>query len=207
MSVATGPRTGHVSVTTEFTVDVDTAEALWEMYSASFVALQDRAAARQLVSRHDFDLEVLDPRVTKYIARTDDGSLAGLSTLSNDLTTVPWISPEFYAARYPVHFAERTVFYCGISMVHPDARSTRAFAQMVSAFGRDIAAVNGILAADMCRFNVEGVEVARMVTLMMNRAWGSAHLVELDTQIYMAWEPGDNEPRADHIAAALATGR
>lgn len=195
MSVTTSAISGHVSVTGELAVDADTAEALWDMYYESFCSLQRRAAGRQLVSRRDFDLEVLDHRVTKYIARTPEGTIVGLSTLSNDLTTVPWISPEFYADRYPVHFAQRTVFYCGIAMVHPDARSTRAFAQMVSAFGQDIAAANGILAADMCRFNIDGMELARMVTLMMKRAWGSANRVELDTQVYMAWEPGDRRTR------------
>jgi hypothetical protein len=207
MSVATtNSLTSLVSVTTETTVDEDTAEALWEMYSLSFQALQTRAAARQLVSRSDFDLEVLDPRVTKYIARGAEGTLLGLATLSNDLNTVPWISPEFYEVHYPVHVARKAVYYCGIAMVHPDARNTRAFAQMVSAFGRDIAVAKGILAADMCRFNIDGLELARMVTLMMKRAWGSANQVELDRQVYMAWEP-DQQPGQDGATSPLAAAR
>ena len=201
MSVTTSTLTNYVSVTAETTVDAETAEALWEMYYLSFEALQTRAAARQLLTRSDFDLEVLDARVTKYIARGADGTLLGLATLSNDLTTVPWISPEFYEVHYPVHVARKAVYYCGLAMVHPDARNTRAFAQMVSAFGRDIAAAKGILAADMCRFNIDGLELARMVTLMMKRAWGSANQVELDRQVYMAWEP-DAEPAQDDPAAA-----
>jgi hypothetical protein len=205
MSVTTKAMTGFVSVTAETSVDESTAEALWEMYSLSFQSLQRRAAARQLVSRADFDLEVLDDRVTKYIARGADGTLLGLSTLSNELSTVPWISPEFYEAHYPLHFARKAVFYCGIAMVHPDARSTRAFAQMVFAFGRDIAAAKGILAADMCRFNIDGLELARMVTLMMKRAWGSANQVELDRQVYMAWEP--EVEGAEGVASGMAAGR
>jgi hypothetical protein len=203
MSVTTSTLTNFVSVTTETTVDDATAEALWDMYYLSFQALQTRAAARQLLSRSDFDLEVLDARVTKYIARGPDGTLLGLATLSNDLTTVPWISPEFYAVHYPVHVARKAVYYCGLAMVHPDARNTRAFAQMVSAFGRDIAAAKGVLAADMCRFNIDGLELARMVTLMMKRAWGSSNQVELDRQVYMAWEP-DPEPAQDGPTAAPA---
>jgi hypothetical protein len=206
MSMTTNAVRGFISVTTDTTVDDATAEALWEMYSLSFQSLQTRAAARQLVSRSDFDLEVLDSRVTKYIARDADGTLLGLATLSNDLSTVPWISPEFYEVHYPVHMARKAVFYCGIAMVHPDARNTRAFAQMVSAFGRDIAAAKGILAADMCRFNIDGLELARMVTLMMKRAWGSANQVELDRQVYMAWEP-DAEVAQDGSVVAVAAGR
>ena len=47
----------------------------------------------------------------------------------------------------------------------------------------------GILAADMCHYNIDTVELARTITLMMRRAWGGAELVELDRQTYLAWEP------------------
>src|SRR5664280_2326613 len=136
--------TGTAVVTVDSTVDVHTAETLWTLCGSSFASLQDKAAARQLLSRAEFELEVLDPRVTKYIARTDSGQIIGLCTLSNDLTTVPWVSPE-----------------------SDEARLTGAFAAMVSTFGRDIAAANGILAADMCRFNVDVVPLASAVTGMM----------------------------------------
>jgi len=187
--------TGTAVVTVDSTVDVHTAETLWALCGSSFASLQDKAAARQLLSRAEFELEVLDPRVTKYIARTDSGQIIGLCTLSNDLTTVPWVSPEFYAARYPAYLARGAVFYCGVAMVHSEARLTGAFAAMVSTFGRDIAAANGILAADMCRFNVDVVELASAVTGMMKQAWGAANLVELDRQIYLAWEPANHSPR------------
>lgn len=187
--------TGTAVVTVDSTVDVHTAETLWTLCGSSFASLQDKAAARQLLSRAEFELEVLDPRVTKYIARTDSGQIIGLCTLSNDLTTVPWVSPEFYAARYPAYLARGAVFYCGVAMVHSDeARLTGAFAAMVSTFGRDIAAANGILAADMCRFNVDVVQLASAVTGMMKQAWGAANLVELDRQIYLAWEPANHSP-------------
>jgi hypothetical protein len=187
--------TGAITVTTERDVERETAEQLWELYTTSFDDLQDRAAARQLLSRPDFDLEVLDPRVTKYIARQPDRSVAGLCTLTNELATVPWISPGFYQARYPAHFELGLIFYCGLAMVHPTARSTRAFALMVSAFGRDIGACDGILAADMCHYNIDTVELARTITLMMRRVWGGAELVELDRQTYLAWEPPPGSTR------------
>ncbi len=176
-------------VSAESTVDASTAELLWDLYCLSFGSLGEHAAARQLLSRPDFDLEVLDRRVTKYLARTEQGQIVGLCTLSNDLTTVPWISPCFYQAHYPRHFARHAVFYCGLAMVVPEARATSAFLQMVSAFARDIAAADGILAADMCRHNIDVVEVAKTVTSVLRRVWGSVSLVELDVQTYLAWEP------------------
>lgn len=180
------------TVATATTVDTGTAEALWDLYRGAFAALEHRAAARQLLTRSEFALEVLDSRVRKYLARTTDGRVVGLCTLSTDLETVPWISPEFYRARYPAHVARQAVFYCGLAMVDPDARSSRAFPDLVAALARDVAAVDGVLAADMCRFNVEDTRLASTVTLIMRRAWGSARQVELDRQLYLAWEPGQS---------------
>jgi hypothetical protein len=189
MSGAPTMTTDPIVVTAESTIDSGTAEAVWDLYRVAFGDLQERAAARHLLNWRDFALEVLDTRVVKYVARTTGGRIAGLCTLSNDLDTVPWISPELYRARYPAHFARRAVFYCGIAMVHPDARSTSAFPDMLAAFGRDIAAAGGILAADMCRVNVDELQLARFVALMMKRVWGSVRQVELDRQVYLAWEP------------------
>ena len=193
MRTTLGRVTGPLTVTCETTVDSRTASALWDLFTISFAPLEHRAAARQLLSRDDFNREVLDSRVAKYLARSAGGELLGLATLSNDLDTVPWISPGFYQTRYPVHFARNAVFYCGIAMVHPDVRSTGAFAHMISAFSRDIAAADGILAADMCRFNVDALELPKAVTLILAKMWGSVNPVELDQQIYMAWEPGDRK--------------
>ncbi len=195
MSVASTRIGGTVTVTTERSVDPETAELLWDLYCLSFESLAQRAAARQLLSRPDFDLEVLDARVSKYLARTEQGQIVGVCTLSDDLETVPWISPEFYQARYPDCYARRAVFYCGIALVHPAARSTPAFLQMVSAMGGAVAAAGGVLAADMCRFNIDVVELTGTVTSVLKRTWGSASLVELDTQTYLAWEPHDGIPR------------
>ena len=183
-----------IVLTVDSTLDETTAAELWELYHLAFGELAPHAAARQLLSRRDFALEVLDPRVVKYLARRTDGRIAGLCTLSNDLDTVPWISAEFYRSRYPGHVARRAVFYCGIAMVHPDARTSRAFHDMVAALARDVSAADGVLIADMCRYNVEDLQLARTVTLMMRRFWGSVRHLELDRQLYLAWEPGHRPP-------------
>lgn len=189
MSIALSPATGPVRVGCEQSVDSRTADALWDLFTVCFGPLGRRAAARHLLSRDDFALEVLDPRVAKYLAWTANGDLIGLATLSNDLETVPWISADFYRSRYPEHCARRSLFYCGIAMVRPDVRCAGAFRQILSAIGRDIAAVDGVLAADMCRFNVDVLGLAGVATSTMKQLWGSVNQVELDRQVYMAWEP------------------
>lgn len=184
-------------------VGSDLAEVLWGLYQAAFSGLRERAAARHVLTRAEFTDDVLDGRVSKYLARTARGRVVGLCTLSNDLDTVPWISPAFYRTRYPAQYARSAIFYCGLALVDPGFRSSRAFADMVAAVARDVAAVGGVLAADMCRFNVEQVPLAQTVTIMLGRVWGRARPVELDRQRYLAWEPG---PVDDTTSGAPAVG-
>jgi hypothetical protein len=180
--------TGPFVVTVAQDVDGATVEALWELYRTAFDGMQHRAAARQLLTRDEFSHEVVDRRVSKYLVRDDGGAIWGLVTLTNDLTTVPWISPEFYAARYPEHAARQAVYYGPLAMVHPRARGSRAFRQLVEAFGRDVAADDGVLAVDMCRFNVDVVELHDTLTEVLTDVWGAADCVRLDTQVYLGWE-------------------
>jgi hypothetical protein len=198
MSTAEIVPEGTTTITVSRVVDAATAEALWRLYVDAFTPLQERAAARQLLSPDDFAREVLDARVKKYLAWGPGGEVVGLATVSPDLDTVPWISSAFYRRRYPEHFERHAIFYCGLAMVHPDARLTPAFPMLVAAFARDIAAAGGILAADMCRYNIELVELARVVTRILRRQWGGARLVELDRQVYLAWEP----PSLDSVSEA-----
>jgi hypothetical protein len=180
---------GTTTITASRVVDAATAKVLWDLYVDAFAPLQECAAARQLLTVDEFARQVLDARVKKYLAWGPSGEVVGLATVSPELATVPWISPAFYRRRYPEHFDRQAIFYCGLAMVHPGARQTPAFAMLVAAFARDIAAVNGILAADMCRYNIELIELARVVTRILRRQWGGSRLVELDRQVYLAWEP------------------
>ena len=196
--------TAPVVVQATATVDTATGDALWELYRVSFEGLRTRAASRHSLTRAEFDLEALDPRVTKYVA-CRDGRPVGLCTLTADLTTVPWVSPEFYAVRYPRHAARSAVFYCSLAFVHPAERLTDAFARMVAVAAGDIAAADGVLAADMCRLNVEGFELHQAVTTLLRRAWGDVQPVELDRQVFLAWEPVDPARRIRDVPRPRGT--
>jgi hypothetical protein len=180
--------TDEITVTATPTVDADTGDALWHLYLQAFEGLRARAASRHTLTRAEFDLEALDERVMKYVAWRCEAPV-GLVTLTTDLTTVPWISPDFYAARYPHHAARGAIFYCSLALVDPAERLTDVFARMVGPAADAIAAAGGVLAADMCRLNVEVVELSRAVTTLLRRRWGGVEPVELDRQVFLAWEP------------------
>lgn len=183
---------GEITIEVTAVVDDAVGDALWGLYLAAFEGLREHAASRHMLTRAEFDLEALDPRVDKYIAWRDT-SPVGLVTLTRDLTTVPWISPEFYAARYPAQAAQRTIFYTSLAVVHPTERLSDAFPRLVSLAAEHVKAVEGVFAADMCRLNTEVLRLDRAVTALLTRAWGGVQPVELDRQVFLAWEPA---PRA-----------
>ncbi|MGZ4524317.1 MAG: hypothetical protein ACXVXO_13025, partial [Mycobacteriaceae bacterium] len=72
-----------------------TAQMFYDLYLAAFGPMRTRAAARNVLHQDEFFAEMNDTRVSKYVAWDADGRAVGLTTLTNDLHSVPWISPEY----------------------------------------------------------------------------------------------------------------
>ncbi|MCW2852426.1 MAG: hypothetical protein JWM84_2090, partial [Nocardioides sp.] len=92
-----------VEITVESAVDPETAMSYYQLYRDTFSALATKAVARQLLHEHEFLEEMHDPRVQKYVAWDECGEVVGLSTLTANLETVPWISAAYFAHHYPEH--------------------------------------------------------------------------------------------------------
>ncbi|MCP2265408.1 hypothetical protein ACFQHV_01825 [Promicromonospora thailandica] len=136
------------------------AELFWDLYREAFEPLRTRAAARHVLHREEFDDELADPRVTKLLARDEQGTPVGLTTLATDLAAVPWVSPEFFAARYPEHAARGAVWYIGFTLAHPGRRSTRTFMDMIDALVEHLARHRVVCAYDVSRFNDDSLRFA-----------------------------------------------
>lgn len=186
---------GEITVSVTAVVDDALGEALWALYLLAFEGLREQAASRHMLTRAEFDLEALDARVTKYIAWRAEEPV-GLVTLTTDLTTIPWISPEFYARRYPEQTARDAVFYTSLAVVHPSERLSEAFPRMVGVAADHVLAVEGVFAADMCSLNTGVFRLDRVVTALLTRSWGGVAPVELDRQVFLAWEPA---PRGSRV--------
>jgi len=160
-------------------------EELYALYEAAFGGLRTRAAAKHVLSREEFDEEMSDPRIDKYVAVAEDGQILGLSTFTGDLVAVPWISPEYYAHHYPEHTARRAVYYLGLTMVRPQWQRGGVFEEMVATIVRRLRAESAVCAWDMCRFNVEVTGLNDAIAGMLN-ASGGADIATIDTQTYVA---------------------
>jgi hypothetical protein len=129
--------------------------AFYPLYVAAFDPIRTRAAARHMLTAEEFEAEMTDERIDKYVVWGDNGEPVALSTLATDLSALPWISPEYFAARYPDQFARGAVYYLGYSLVHPEHASNGAFQLMLGAIERRGAEDRAVCAWDVSAYNDE----------------------------------------------------
>jgi hypothetical protein len=172
------------------TVTDDMIEAVWDLYYNAFKDLNALTVQRHLMYRSEFDEVMGDERVQKYLCVADDDSLCGLSTYTNDLDAMPLISPEYFQRRWPEHFAEKRIWYCGfvaVDRMNP-ARSASGFGELVEAMYLTAATQNGIIGLDFCRYNDIDHHMARVIELKLHRLSGKVISERMDEQAFYLYE-------------------
>ncbi|WP_227983695.1 hypothetical protein [Nocardia spumae] len=150
---AAGTAWPGVAVTVETAIPDAEIELFHTLYEQAFGPLRARAAARQVLHRNEFRAEMTDTRVDKIVARSRTGAPIGLTTLTRHLDTVPWISPEYFATRFPQHAERGAIYYAGFTLVTPTARHGVAFHAMISTVVQILAAAGGVVGWDICSYN------------------------------------------------------
>ena len=171
------------SVTAETTVDDASAQMFYDLYLAAFAPMRACAAARNVLHRDEFFAEMVDPRVSKYVAWAAAGQPVGLTTLTNDLHSVPWVSPEYFAAQYPEHTARNAVYYLGFTLVHPDARRGTTFTDMIGHVLARLVTDRAVVGCDICAFNNTEHSFDQSIITMLT-ASAEVTVEVLDTQTY-----------------------
>lgn len=171
------------TVTIESAVDERTARRFWHLYEKTFGDLAVMAVARQLLHEHEFMAEMLDVRVDKYLAWDEHGEPVAMCTLTNQLDTVPWISPQYFAHHYPEHTAREAVYYMGFILVDHDHRRAHMFIDLVARIVQTLEDRRAVCAYDICSHNNAvlglGDAVESLVTSMT-----PADVRVVDTQTY-----------------------
>lgn len=182
-------RIGTLDITRHLVISPAHADYFYRLYENAFGPLRTRAAARHVLFSSEFEDELTDPRIEKYIAWSTTGQTAGhaigLATITHQLEAVPWISPEFYRARFPDHAARDAIFYLGFVLTHPAVGSGRIFHRLMQVMTEPIAAVGGVAAYDICAFNNETLRFADRIETTLNR-FASGRYARLDDQEYYA---------------------
>ncbi len=184
-----------VEVTIETEVDRETAEIYYALYRETFGELEVSAVARQLLHRDEFFAEMDDERVHKYVARDPDGTAIGMSTLTNQLETVPWISPAYFRHHYPEQFARGAVYYIGFTLVQREHRRSRAFQAMIHRMGSVLVEAEAVVGWDICAFNDDGLSFGKHAARVLGRT-GDVTVHPIDRQTYYAgtFHPAEPTP-------------
>ncbi|VXC16938.1 hypothetical protein [Nocardioides sp. AX2bis] len=177
----------RISIAVERAMDEAVTERFWRLYLETFAPMAVVAVARQVLHREEFVEEMADPRVMKYVARDDAGEVVGLTTLTRDLETVPWISPQYFAARYPEHAARDAVFYLGFTLVTPDQRRSRVFQSMIEEVIEHVRDARGVCGWDVCAYNERVLGFSTMITALLHHH-ADCTVEAVDTQLYSAVE-------------------
>ncbi|GAA4345018.1 hypothetical protein [Angustibacter luteus] len=168
-------------------VDGELRERTWDAYSDSFAELRSAAIQRHVMTREEFDAVMADERVTIYLAVRPDGVVAGIASLSNDLRSMPLVSPEFFEARWPREYAAGQCWYIGFVGVRPSEQGGGAFQLIVGTVASTLGPRGGVLVLDVPQRNMEGFHVPRAVKRIADAVVADVSYEMVDSQGYWAY--------------------
>jgi hypothetical protein len=159
----------------------------WARYEDAFASLEPLAVQAHLMTREQFDEQVLDDRLEKIQLLDPDGNMVGLATVTNNLAAVPLISRRYFEAHYPQAYAARQIWYVPFVAI-PDS-DMGAFTMLIEHVYNLAAPGNGIVVFDACNHNIYQLGFARAIEAWTIRlSGGIASAVELDAQHFVAFD-------------------
>jgi hypothetical protein len=162
-------------------------ERAWDAYSSAFDELRTAAIQRHMMTRAEFDEVMADERVQVYLAEQPDGVIVGIATLANDLAAMPLVSPDFFAARWPEHYAAGRCWYIGLVGVRPSAQGAGAFQLIVGTVAATVGPPGGVLVLDVPQRNIESFHVPHAVKRIADTVVSGATCEMVDAQTYWAY--------------------
>ena len=166
----------------------DLREEAWKLYSQAFDELRYTAVQRHVMYGSEFDDVMADPSVQKFLIWGEDGTLQGLSTITSTLTSMPLISPDYFARRWPERYQAGLIFYIGFLGVHPDSHGTGVFGDLVRAMTEPVSAVEGLAVIDVCSDTKDRLHLPRAIRWLASTWAPSVSMSDLDAQTYVAYD-------------------
>lgn len=142
----------QVQISEERVVTGAVADELWRQFWLNFEPLQGLAVQKQHSDRDEFLALLANPDVITYIG-WEGSRPVGMAMITNSLSDVPELSPEFLRQRFPEQ-AARDAVYVGIYvMVDPAHRGITLFHRLYMECWQLAARARGVLVVDTCEFN------------------------------------------------------
>ncbi|MFV2012729.1 GNAT family N-acetyltransferase [Micromonospora sp. LOL_027] len=164
-------------------------EPTWQLYTTAFDELRVTAVQRHVMYRVEFDQVLSDTRVLKYLGRDDRSPdlLTALATFTNELESMPLISPDYFAHRWPDLYAQRRIWYIGFFAVHPQYRGSGIFESVIADMWQRVQDSDGVAALDICRRN-DQIGLGRAIHQTLGTLTEGARATRLDEQTFWLYE-------------------
>jgi hypothetical protein len=182
------PRRAGISIQEVRVLPADLMDEAWTFYTETFAELRTLAVQRHVYRRDEFEAQMTDERVLKYVSYDSDGRIRGLATATDDLHAVPLISPDYFEHCWPDLYARRRIFYVGFVAVQAGARGTGVFVALLRRMGERILAEQSIMVLDVCAHNEAAHDLPNVVSLATGRLAGKVNTRLLDSQSYWLYE-------------------
>ena len=127
-------------VTIERAIDDDVRGQLLALYRNAFEPLRTLTATKQTLDTDEFSALLDYDATTIFLARSTDGDVTGYAVAVAELKLIPWINPEFFAERFPGHYADGRVIYIPTFLVDPDHQKGSTFMRLT----RELAQYYGV---------------------------------------------------------------
>lgn len=167
--------------------DDQTLNAAYADYAEAFAEVNTLAVNRHLMTKAEFTHIAEDERVTKYLAY-DDGMLAGMSCITNDLDAWDFlIQPRYFARFYPELFKCRAIWYIGFVF---SVGGNHAFAPLIGEMFPQVRDSGGMFVQDFCTANIiRGLP--RATAVVVSRLMGQVvHVDRIDELAFYAGHLG-----------------
>jgi hypothetical protein len=136
------------------TIDRDVAQRYWKAYDEAFECLRAMSPCRQYLTEDEFHDEMRDERIIKFVLWDGDDPVA-MMLVASDLRAIPWVSPEYFAERYPQHYAEGRLYYAGALLTVPHERRLGNASRILLEVSNFLAERRGVMAFDCAGVNNE----------------------------------------------------
>ena len=173
-----------MQVTVLRTVDDSIARRYWTLYDEAFAPMRTASPCRQFLTEEEFHEEMVDHRILKFLL-WDGDDVVGMSLVAEDLSAVPWVSPEYFAVRFPEEYALGHVYYFGALLTAPHAQRNGNASRLLVALSEFVAESDGIAAFDCASVNVPALP--DLIAAMANKVTDlTPHAI--DSQHYYAYK-------------------
>jgi hypothetical protein len=179
-------------------------EECWSLYNVAFEELRSMAAQRHVMVREEFVENMRDHRIIKFMAIDDSGAIRGLSTYTNDLSSMHLISPDYFEQRWPQQFADHDIWYVGFVGIHPEERHAGLYDLLITEMTARHRGKPAVVGMDVCGRNAK-IGFPQGTLKIVSRQYDNVTLERRDEQSYWTFDFSAASPRPDGWPGSTAT--